>query len=100
VDSAERRTGVKITTKLLEVSADDFDDVLGRFRGSFGFAGHVIENVILHEFRHKAVDGAASGSEALKDIGAMSVFLQGVEHGLQLADKFFGTSDKVEMFAS
>ena len=85
---------------LLEVGADDFDHVLGGFGGGFRFARHVMEDVVLHEFAHEAVDGSTGSGEALQDIGAVGIFLESVEHGFQLANNFLGAGDEIETFAT
>jgi hypothetical protein len=86
--------------QLLQVGADDFDEVIGGLFGGLRLPGHVIADVVFHEFAHKAVDGAAGGREALKDVGAVGVFLECPLNGFELADDFLGASDEVEFFAT
>jgi hypothetical protein len=82
-----------------EVGADDLDDVVGGFFGGFGIVRHVIADVILHELGHEAVNSAAGGGEALEDVGAGVVFVEGAEGAFELADDFFGTVDEIEFFS-
>jgi hypothetical protein len=49
----------------------------------------VVADVVLHQFPHPAVDGAARG-QALQDVGAVPVLFNGAERGFQLADDFLG----------
>ena len=58
-----------------------------------------MEDVVLHEFAHKAVDGPARRSEALQHIGTMGVFFEGPQDRLELADDFLGAGDEIELFA-
>jgi len=58
----------------------------------------VIEDVVLHQLTHEGIEGAASRGQALQDIGAMRVVLDGVEGGLQLANQFLGARNEVELF--
>jgi hypothetical protein len=85
--------------KSFEVGADDLDDVVGGFFGGFGVAGHVISNVIFHEFSHEAIDGAAGCGEALEGVGARLVFIEGAQNAFELADDFFSAVDEIEFFS-
>ncbi len=62
-------------------------------------AGHVVSNVVFHQFCHEAVDGAASGGEALQNIGAGIVGVKGAQSAFELADDLLGAVDKVQFFA-
>lgn len=84
---------------LFEVGADDVDDIVGSFLGGFGVAGHVVADMVFHEFRHEAVDGAASGGEALESLGARFMLVEGAQDAFELADDFLGAVDEVEFFA-
>ena len=84
---------------LFEVGADDVDDIVGGFLGGFGIAGHVIADVVFHEFGHEAVDGAASGGEALESFGARFVLVEGAQDAFELADDFLGAVDEIEFFS-
>jgi hypothetical protein len=95
-----KKPGGGYAAGLLQVGADDFDHVLGGFGGRLGFARHVIEDVVLHQFGHQAVDGPAGGGEALQQVGAMRVFLHGAKNRFELADDFFCARDEIEMFAA
>jgi hypothetical protein len=75
------------------------DDVVGGFFGRLGIAGHVIADVILHQFGHEAVDSAACGGQALKDFGAGIIFMQGAQSAFELAYDFLGAIDEIELFS-
>lgn len=91
-------TGRSAATSL-EIGADNFNHILGRFFGGLGIAWHVIADVVLHQFGHEGVDGAASGGEALEDIGAMFVVGEAAENAFELADDFLGAVNEVEFFS-
>src|SRR5215469_18804692 len=65
---------------LLEVAFHNFNYVIGGFFGRFRIPGHVVADVILHEFRHEGVDGAARGSEALQYVRTMFIFVQAAKN--------------------
>ena len=88
-----------LANQLLQVGADDFDEVIGGLFGGLCLPRHMIPDVVFHEFAHKAVDGSAGRSEALKDVGTMGVFLERALNGFELADDFLGASEEVEFFA-
>jgi len=75
------------------------DDVVGGFFRGFGIAGHVIADVVFHEFGHKAVDGPAGGGEALKGVGARLILVECTKDAFELADDFFGAVDEIEFFS-
>ena len=52
---------------LLEVGADDFDEVAGGFFRGFGVLRHVVADVVLHLFAHQAVNRPSCGGQAVKD---------------------------------
>lgn len=83
---------------LLQVGADKFDKVMGRFRGGPGFSRHVVANVVLHEFAHQAVNGAAGGRQPLQDVSAAGVLFEGALGGFELADYLFGPGNEIEFF--
>lgn len=85
---------------LPQISANNFDEVIGRFLGGLRFPGHVVANVVLHEFAHKAADGATSGCEALQDVRTVGVLLEGALDGFELADDFLGAGNEIDFFAS
>ncbi len=74
-------------------------DVVGGLFGRFRIAGHVVSNVVFHQFAHEAVDGAARGGQALQHFRALLIFVKAAEDTFELADDFLGASDKVEFFA-
>ena len=82
----------------LQVGANNVDEVLRGFLGRFRLTGHVITNMVLHEFGHQAVDGAARRRQALQDVGALLVVIQGAQDAFQLADDFFRARDQIEFF--
>ena len=79
IDGAGRR--------LLEVGADQVDEVLGEFGGDVlpGAGGEVLADVSLHNLAHEAVDAAADGGEEHEL--AVAVFTGGEEafEGVELA---------------
>ena len=75
------------------------DDIVGGFLRGFGIARHVVADVVFHEFGHEAVDGAASGGEALEGFGARFVLVEGAQDAFELADDFLGAVNEVEFFA-
>jgi hypothetical protein len=89
----------RISPSSLEVGANDLDNVVGGFLGRSGIAGHMVSDVVFHQFGHEAVDGAASGGEALESVGARLVFIEGAEDTFELANNFLGAIDEVEFFA-
>ena len=74
-------------------------DVVGGLFGRFRVAGHVVSNVVFHQFAHKAVDGPSCCGQALQNFRALLIFVKSAEHTFELADDFLGASDKVEFFA-
>lgn len=60
---------------------------------------HVIADVVFHQLSHKAIDSAASGGEALEDVGAGFIGVEGAQNAFELADNFFGAIDEIEFFA-
>jgi hypothetical protein len=91
--------GKATLSNLFKISADDLDDVVGGFFRRFGFARHVIANVIFHQFGHEAVDGAASRGEALENVSTGIIGVQGAKDAFELADDLFSAIDKVEFFS-
>jgi hypothetical protein len=85
--------------RLLQVSANDLNDVLGGFFRGAGVLGHVVQDVIFHEFRHEAVDGAASGGEAAKHLGTLLVAIEALENRLELADYFLSAVNEIQFFS-
>ena len=75
------------------------DDIVSGFLRGLGIARHVVADVIFHEFGHEAVDGAASGREALEGFGARLVLVEGAQDAFELADDFLGAVDEVQFFA-
>ena len=55
--------------------------------------------MVLHEFGHQAVDGAARGGEALEDIRAGIIFIQSAQNTFELPDDFLGAVDEVQFLA-
>jgi hypothetical protein len=51
----------------------------------------VVEDVVFHEFRHQAVDRTTGSGEAVKNLGALLVAVQSLEHRLELPDDFLGS---------
>jgi hypothetical protein len=85
--------------QLLQVGSDNFDEVIGGLLGGLCLPGHVIADVVFHEFTHEAVDGAAGSGEALEDVRTVGVFLNRALGRFELADDFLGTGEEVEFFA-
>jgi hypothetical protein len=89
----------RISSNSFKVRSNDLDNVVGGFLGRSGIAGHVVSDVVFHQFGHEAVDGAASGGETLKSVGARLVFIEGAEDAFELANDFLGAIEEVEFFA-
>ena len=98
-EDIENRRERRISSGLFQVGANDLDDVVGGFLGRFGIAGHVIADMVFHEFGHEAIYGAASGGEALQGVGARFILVEGAKNAFELADDFFGAVDEVEFFS-
>jgi len=84
---------------LLEVAFHNFDYVIGSFFGRFRIPGHVVADVILHEFRHEGVDGAARGSEALQYVRTMFIFVQAAKNTFELPNDLFCPVDQIQLFS-
>jgi len=56
-------------------------------------------NVVFHQLAHEAIDGAARGGEALKNVGAVRILFEGTLRGFELADDFLGAVDEIEFFS-
>jgi hypothetical protein len=84
---------------LLKVSSHDLNDVVGGFFGGLGVAGHVVADVILHQFGHQAVDGAADGGEALENVGARLVLIESAENAFELPGNFLGAIYEIQFFS-
>lgn len=59
----------------------------------------MLAEVVLHEFGHQGIDGAAGGGEALQGIGAGLVLVEGAKDTFELANDFFGAFDQVQFFS-
>jgi hypothetical protein len=59
----------------------------------------VITDVVLHEFRHQAVDSSTGGGQALESIRARIVLVEGAKDAFELADDFFGAVNQVQFFS-
>jgi len=59
----------------------------------------VVADVVFHELAHEAVDRATRGGEALEDIRAGIVFIEGAQDAFELADDLLSTIDEVQFFA-
>jgi hypothetical protein len=58
----------------------------------------VVADVVLHQLRHQAIDGAARGGKALQNVGARFFLVQGAEHAFQLPDDLLGAVNEVQFF--
>jgi len=83
----------------LQVGAHDLDQIVRGFFRGFCFPRHVVADVVLHQFAHEAVDGAARGGEALQDLGAGLVLIQGAPDGFELPHNFLGAGDQIQLFS-
>ena len=61
IDALTARLKAVPSRRSLQIRAHNFDHVLRGFGRGFGLARHVIQDVVLQQLRHKAVDRAASG---------------------------------------
>jgi len=57
--------------------------------------GHVITNMVLHEFGHQAVDCTSGCSEALENVGTTRILIQRSENRLKLTNHFLGSVDEI-----
>ena len=74
-------------------------DVVGSLFGRFRIAGHVVSNVVFHQFAHEAVDGAACGRQTLQHFRALFILVEAAKDAFELADDFLGAVDQVQFFA-
>lgn len=58
-----------------------------------------MEDVILHQFTHEAVNGAANGGQTLQDIGAVGIFFEGTQHRFELSNNFLRSINQFKFFA-
>jgi len=73
-----------------EVGFHDLDYILCGFLRRFRVPGHMIPNVIFHQFAHQAVDRASRGRQALKHVGTLLIFVQSTQNAFELTDDFLG----------
>jgi hypothetical protein len=90
--------GCFVLNALLEIGADNGDEIVCRFFRRLGMPGHVVADVILHQFSHEAIDGSAGSGEALQHFRALFVIIQGPMNGFELADDFFGAVNQIDFF--
>jgi hypothetical protein len=84
---------------LLQIRSHNLNQIVGGFFGGFCFSRHVIADVVLHQFAHEAVDGAARGGKALQDVGATLVLIQGATDGFELSHDFLGAREQIQFFS-
>jgi hypothetical protein len=84
---------------LFKVRADNLNHVLSRFLARFRILRHVVEDVVLHEFSHEAVDRAPGSRETTKDLGALLVSVQPFEDGFELSNYLLGSIDQIQFFS-
>src|SRR5258708_7596857 len=60
--------------------------------------GHVVADVVLHQFSHQTIDGSAGSGQALQHFRALFVIVQSPVYSFELADDFFGAVYQVEFF--
>jgi hypothetical protein len=89
----------RLRSGLLQVGANDLNDVFGCFFGRSGILGHVVEDVIFHQLRHEAIDGSACGGETAKHFGTLLVTIEPLEYRLELADDFLGAVNQIQFFS-
>jgi hypothetical protein len=51
--------------------------------------GHMVADVILHQFSHEAIDGSAGSGEALQHFRALFVIVQSSQDSFELANNLF-----------
>ena len=61
---------------LLEVRADNLDQIFGGFFGILILSRHVVADMVLHKLAHKAVYGSARRSKALQQVRAWGIFVE------------------------
>jgi hypothetical protein len=89
----------RLSSTSFQVAADNLNDIVGGFFRGFGIPRHVIANVVFHQLGHEAVDGAASGGEALEGVGARLIFMKRAKNAFELPDDFLGAIDEIEFFS-
>jgi hypothetical protein len=83
---------------LFQIGADNFDEIFHGVLGRFTLRRHVMPDVVFHEFGHETADRSASRGEALQDVDARGIFVQGALGGFDLAANFLGAIDQVQFF--
>jgi hypothetical protein len=73
----------------LQVRANDLNDIVGSFAGGLGVARHVVADVVFHQLRHQAIDGAVGGGKTLQNVVARILLIQGAKNAFQLPDYLF-----------
>jgi hypothetical protein len=94
-----RVSGFFLDGRLLQIRSDNLNQIVGGFLGGFRVSRHVVADVVLHQFAHEAVDGAARGGEALQDLGARLVLIQGAPDGFELPHNFLGATQQIQLFS-
>jgi hypothetical protein len=89
----------RLSSSSFQVAADNLNDIVGGFFRRFGIARHVIADMVFHQFGHQAVDGAASGGEALECVGARLIFMECAKNAFELPDDFLGAVDQIQLFS-
>jgi hypothetical protein len=75
---------------LFQVGADNGDEIICRFFRRLGIPGHMVADMILHQFSHQAIDGSAGSGQALQHFRALFVIIQGPVYSFELANDFLG----------
>jgi hypothetical protein len=83
----------------LQIRSDNLNQIVRGFLGGFRVPRHVVADVVFHQFAHEAIDGAARGGEALQDLGARLVLIQGAPDGFELPHNFLGASNQIQLFS-
>jgi hypothetical protein len=73
----------------LQIGANDLNDIVGSFAGGLGVARHVVADVVFHQLRHQAIDGAVGGRKTLQNVVARILLIQGAKNAFQLPDYLF-----------
>jgi hypothetical protein len=83
---------------LFKVCADNCDEIVCGFLRRPGIAGHMVADVVLHQFSHQTIDRSPGSGQALQHFRALFVVIQGSEHSFELADDFFCAVYQVYLF--
>lgn len=83
---------------LFQIGADNGDEIVRCFLRRPRIPGHMVADVIFHQFSHQTVDRSTGSGKALQHFRALFVVIQGSEHAFELANDFFGAVHQIDFF--